>query len=326
MDTNVEYFEKFVVKQIVSTVNYNPETDDYEINRIHISNDIIRIIEAEGARYGLQKQQVAQLISRIASNIKVEPSTQMMYNSVNAEKFKQGDHIRINFKHPQKGNHYLEMIATECLKFYVIRTDIGGICYGDELEAIDKTWNITFYIDFILLRQSIRLPHPKAILRIGKVECIEVYHPSIINDILDAKSTYTFDSLKLQKDDAKNETKEKLYYFWMPNRWTPISFCWKEGMEQSDVSTFIIKDKEDSEEASITLNPQFNILQIEENLDSFMEMIFDCCKWKNSFNGLENLKSIKPVKPGVVKRRKSELYLKEWELITPPKIKFVYNE
>ena len=326
MDANVEYFEKFIVKQIVNTVDYNPETDEYEMNRIHISNDIIKVIENEGSRYGFQRQQIQQLISRVAANVKPVPSSRILYNSVSVGELKAGNHLRINMIHPVKGRRYLEMIVTNNPRFLVLDTDISGISYGDELLAIDKTWNMSFYIDFVVFRNFVRIPDDHSILRLGKIECVELYEPSVIHEILDSKSSFTFDSYRPTKNEKADKGVEKLFYFWWPNRWNPISFCWKEGLEQNEYSTFIIKDNPNSEKASLSFNPQFNLFQVEENLDSFMEMLFDCCKWKNTFNRTGNLKSIKLVQSGTVKRTKSELYDKEWELVSPPKIKFVYAD
>lgn len=55
MVANIENFEKFIIKQIVNTVDYHPESDEFEFNRICISDELINIIGNEGARYGIEK-------------------------------------------------------------------------------------------------------------------------------------------------------------------------------------------------------------------------------------------------------------------------------
>ena len=325
MDANVEYFEKYIVKKIVSTVDYNPETDEYEMNRVHISDDIIKVIENEGSRYGLQREEIHQLISRVAANVKPVPSSRILYNSINVGELKVGSHLRINMIHPVKGGRFVEMIVLEKQRFFVLGTDISGLSYGDELLSVDKTWNMTFYIDFVVSRNAVRIPDNHSVLRLGKLESVELFEPSVVHEILDSKSSYTFDSYCPSKEEHAGKRVERLFYFWMPNRWNPISFCWKEGFEQNENSTFVIKESADSEEAIISLNQNFNIFQVEE-LNYFMEILFDCCKWKNAFLGTANLKGVKPVRPGKVIRKKSEPYIKEWELVNPPKIKFIYAD
>jgi hypothetical protein len=334
MDGNLEYFEKFIVKQIVNTVNYDLETDEYRINRIHISDDVIRVIEEEGIRYGLDKRHVGQIITNISENIKTTPSSKLRYDSIDVGKLEIGSHIRINIMHPNKGQRYLEMIVLDKYRFYVLSSDIGGILFGDQLHALDGTWNNGCLIDFLLYRNSKRKPNEDKILRVGKISVVEMFIPPIVNEILDSNSTYSYDTITtIEKKDTitfkekkiKKESKQRSYYFWIPNKWKPISFCWKEGDAQNENSAFIITDSEDSKEAKIVINKDFVLSNEGEHLNQFMDILFDCCKWKNEFNGIENLKYIRNIKAGVVKRIISEDHEKEWELVSQPKIKFVYE-
>lgn len=325
MDGNLEYFEKFIVKQIVSTVNYDLETDEYIINRIHISDDVIRIIEEEGIRYGLDKRHVGQIIANISENIKTTPSTKLRYGSIDVGKLEIGSHIRINISHPNKGQRYVEMIVLDKYRFYILSSDIGGILFGDQLHALDGTWNNGCYIDFLLYRNSKREPNEDKIFRIGIISVVEMYLPPIVNEILDSSSSYSYDTINTKEKNIKKESKLKNYYFWIPNKWEPISFCWNEGDVQDENSTFIITDNEDSNEAKILINKDFVLSNEGEHLNQFMNILFDCCKWKNEFNGIENLKYIRNIKAGIVKRIISEDHKKEWELVSHPKIKFVYE-
>lgn len=327
MDANFEYFEKFIVKQIVNTVDYRPETDEYEINRIHISDDIINNIENEGIRYGLKKDQIGQIISQVAKNIRTKPAIKLRYDSIDVAEFKIGQHIKINILHPKKGPHYIELLVTNKYHFYVLASDIAGIRYGDEIHALDCTWNIGYHADFTVTFGNNRHLSEELILRLGKLQCVEMFSPSVVHEILDSESTFSYDSLNaIQGEKIVDKSKDIKYYFWIPDRCQPVTFRWREGDAQDKTRPFIIIDNEDAPEAKITINKAFRLLPTEgNNPDSSIEIIFDCCKWRNDFNGIDNLKYIKPVKPGVVKRVVSDLGYKEWVLISQPQIKFIYE-
>lgn len=327
MDVNLEFFEKFIVKQIVNTVDYHPETDEYEINRIHISDDIINIIENEGVRYGLKKCQIGQIISQVADNIRINPAVKLRYDSIDVTTLKIGQHFRINILHTEKGMHYVELLVTKLCLFYVLSSDIAGIRYGDELHALDTTWNNGYYADFTVTRGSKRQPNGKTILRLGKLQSIEEYSPSVVHDILDSESSFSYETFKGNQDIKKtvDKSKDKKYFLWIPNKWKPITFSWREGDTQDEASAFIITDNEDAAEAKIFINENFQLPTEEKMSGPLMEILFNCCNGKNAFNGVENLKYIKSVKAGVAKKVVSELGYKEWELISPPQIKFIYE-
>ena len=327
MDVNFEYFEKFIVKQIVNAVDYNPETDEYDINRIHISDDIITVIENEGVRYGLKRSQIGHIISQVADNIRIKPAIKLRYDSIDVATLKIGQHFRINILHPEKGIHYIELLVTNKYHFYVLSSDIVGVRYGDELQALDTTWNNGYYVDFTVTRGSKKQPDGKTILRLGKLLNIEEYSPSVVHDILDSESSFTYDSFKGNQGMKKtvDKSKDKQYFFWIPNKWKPITFIWREGDAQDEASAFLITDNEDETEVKIAINKSFQLPTEEYKLNPLMEILFDCCKWKNAFNGSDNLKYIKTVKAGIAKRIVSDLEYKEWELISQPQIKFIYG-
>ena len=326
MVDNFEYFEKFIVKQIVKTVEYHPETGEYEINRIHISDDIINVIEDEGLRYGLKRTQIAQIISQVAENIRTRPAVKLKYDCIDVGRLKIGQHLRINILHPEKGPHYIELLVTNRYHFYVLASDIVGIRYGDEIHALDGTWNNGYYTDFRVTFGNDKHLNVNLILRLGKLQSVEMFSPSVVHEILDSESSFTYDSLNaIQGRKVVDKCKNIKYYFWIPNKYKPITFSWREGDVQDEKSPFIIIENEDVPEAKITINKAFHLPADEKVLNTLIEIIYDCCKWRNAFNGIDNLKYVKSVKSGVVKRVESDLGYKEWVLISQPQIKFVYE-
>ncbi len=324
MAVDIENFRKFIVKQIVNTVDYNPEKDEYEINRIHISDDIIRTIEAEGTRYGFDGGQVRQIIAEVSDNIRTSPSSEIKYNSVDVSTLKKGQHLRLQIQHPDKGMRYVDILCLGAGRFMVLESDILGITYGDELCALDLTWNMSFYIDFQVCRGAETIPDKDSILRLGKLYCVELFFPSVVNDILDSESDFTFDSANGTEVEGTKKPVSKDYYFWIPNKYQPATFCWKVGDRQDEKATYVLTDYDGSTNAKIVVNKSFE-LPDEQNESDLVAVLLGGCTWRNRFEGTDNLKCIKTVKAGKVKRIKSELGEKEWELVCYPQIKFVYG-
>lgn len=324
MDVNIENFEKFIIKQIVNTVDYHPETDEYVINRIHISDDIIRVIEEEGTRYGLDKSQIGDILTQVAENIRTVPAIKLRYDSVDLKELEIGQHFRINILHPEKGRHYVELLTIKKYVYYVLSSDIMGVRYGDELHALDKTWNNGYYADFSIIHSENKQQNENnIILRLGSIQNLEIYSPSVVHEILDSESTFSFEEFKVAQ--LNKETKDRQFYFGMPSKWNPITFCWKKGDVQDETSAFMVTDKENSDYARIIINKSFELPTEENKRNALMAILFECCKWKNSFNGTDALENIKTVKAGKVRRVVSNTEYKEWELESQPQIKFVYG-
>lgn len=326
MEDRLLQFNKFIIKRIVNTVDYNSEKDEYIINRISISDDVLEEIFEEGQRYGLSKTECVQVVNNVSDNIITEPDVNILKGHFDLRSIAIGQHLRINILHPEKGPHYIELLVTNRYHFYVLASDIVGIRYGDEIHALDGTWSNGYYADFRVTFGNDKHLNENLILRLGKLQSVEMFSPSVVHEILDSESSFTYDSLNaIQGRNVVDKCKNIKYYFWIPNKYKPITFIWREGDVQDEKSPFIIIENEDVPEAKITINKAFHLPADEKVLNTLIEIIYDCCKWRNAFNGIDNLKYVKPVKSGVVKRVESDLGYKEWVLISQPQIKFVYE-
>lgn len=344
MVANIENFEKFIIKQIVNTVDYHPESDEFEFNRICISDELINIIGDEGARYGIEKGQIGQIISRVAENIRTNPVIDLKYGSIDVSKLKVGQHLKINILHPEKGAHYIELLVTQKFHFYVLASDIVGVRYGDEIRALDDTWNNGFYIDFTVSLKNNKHSDEALILKLGKLQSVEMFGPSVVHEILDSESAFTYDGLNVSPkktvvDNADlNENQEKSviaksnlrkYYFLMPDEINPVVFRWYEGDTQNKTSPFVILEESDNPKASITINKAFKLPIDKSGKFRLLEVLCDVCS-RESFQGKEkpefsNIKSVKSVKSGIAKRFVSTAGHKEWKIIRRPQIEFVYE-
>ena len=344
MVANIENFEKFIIKQIVNTVDYHPESDEFEFNRICISDELINIIGNEGARYGIEKGQIGQIISRVAENIRTNPVIDLKYGSIDVSKLKVGQHLKINILHPEKGAHYIELLVTQKFQFYVLASDIVGVRYGDEIRALDDTWNNGFYIDFTVSLKNNKHSDDALILKLGKLQSVAMFGPSVVHEILDSESAFTYDGLNVNPpktvvDDADlNENQEKSviaksnlrkYYFWKPVHNNPVVFSWREGNSKDEKSPFVILEESDNPKASITINKAFKLPIDKSGKFRLLEVLCDVCS-RESFQGKEksgfsNIKSVKSVKSGIAKRFVSTAGHKEWKIIRRPQIEFVYE-
>lgn len=207
MSSQTNNFEKFVIKQIVGSVEYNPETDEYKINNIHVSDDLINKIVEEGERYGFSREESVRYISLIANNIKTSPSVDIINSSISVENLNHGIHLKINIVHQTKGKRYLDLITLGENSFYVVGTNISGLKCGDKLKPLDRDWYVSYHIDFQIFRRKNRIPDANTILHIGKLESIEIFTPSIINEILDSRNTFSFtEQNKLTEETLEEST------------------------------------------------------------------------------------------------------------------------
>lgn len=193
MEDNSQRFQKFIIKKLVSTVEYNAQSGEYVFNRVHLSDDMLRTIENEGQRYDIQPDVVRQMVSNLASNIRVDPSLREVHSSLEPAKMTPGQHFDIHINHPDKGRRHVELLALGARMFFLLSSDISGLEYGMTLFAIDKVWNNAFNIDFQVSRDGKPFPNKSTILRIGKLERVDLYQPSTIHEILDANTDFAFE-------------------------------------------------------------------------------------------------------------------------------------
>lgn len=334
MNTDSSKFEKFIIKQLVDTVEYNPEMDKYVINRIHITDELIKIITIEGRRYGLTDEQSASFITQVASNIKVTPSVQQLFCSVYLDSLRVGEHIKITFIHETKGMRFVEMLAYDEDGFYLLKTNLAGLRQGDILRALDKVWHNSYYIDFEVYRATKRIPNVNTILRLGKVQYVEVFKPSLVNEILDSGSTY-----ELSENDElpvkKSLVNDIIYYVDSPiralskvNQQEKI-FTWnkKEGNDSNKL--FVITEVEGENYATLEVNPNYKDFNVPDEKKQYHKYFLNIrlmwCTRENLLSDLSSLKYIKTVRKGNLKLVNNKEDIKEWLLIEQPVIKFIYK-
>ena len=203
MGSKLLRFQKYIVRQIIDTVDYDPEKDDYIINRISLTDKNLQTINEEGNRYGLTPEQCAQIISQVSNNIVLEPATAIHKSIYDVRKATFGQHLDICFDHPNKGPHHIEVVALNQGRYMVLSSTIRGLQLLDELEPVSLVWNPGFFIDFHVFREGKRYPGDQTKLSIGKFTHIKVYSPSVVHEILDSESDFS-----KPKSTAAHETQK----------------------------------------------------------------------------------------------------------------------
>jgi len=325
MEDKLKYFEKYIIKKVVNMVGYSPERDEYDFNHIHLTDDMMQEIEAEGRRYGIQDTELQQVITQTLDHIRVDPSVNVKYGNITLESLKTGQHLRLKIVHPEKGEHHIDMLVLQPEKFFVLSSDISGLVFEDVLVPMDKVWNATYNIDFMVMRSGKQVPNSVTTLHLEKFESVEFYTPSLVHEIMDADNTFTYADLK--SENLQENVNAKWYYLWMPVGWSPVRFRWQEGDSQDVNSPFIVIDNEEEQESNLMVNTKFSFTDKSEGIDQLLSILMDCCVCRNGLpSSTRELKGIKTVKYGTLKKDINELYSKEWSIVAKPQIKFIYDE
>lgn len=323
MVVDTEYFEKFIIKKVLDTVRYNPLEDEYIINRIHISDDLLREIEIEGAKYGLSSDDSRVLFSNVVNNIKVSPSSKKTFARVELFSMKPGQHLELYFLDEYTGEQFLELLYLGDCCFSVLSSSFAGFDFNDEIISLKHYLNNSFFIDFILKKKGKRFPTETSILRMGRLMYVKLYFPSYIHTVLDNQKTF-------MKEDM--DTELSIPYVWTPRRIDPIAFSWKETDVDRN-ATFIITNIKYEKDAKLKINRKFSFPQDISKRNYLLEIIFSVCMVKGDIkpkgHETDQLKYIKCLKAGTLKydsHCKSCEGEELWVLEEKPVIKFVYYE
>lgn len=326
---NNEQLVKFIIKSIVSDVEYDVSSDKFTINRIDISDDLIDGIIAEGTKYGLNADETRELITLVSSDIQIAPSVHRSYTNTETAEIKTGSHLRLNFNHDKIGPVYIEVICLEASRFFVINSNVSGLKYHDELISINKVWNISYDVDFIIYRKGEVYPDKQSAMRLNRLQSIEYFYPSIIHEIFDSQKHFTKE--ELDEDDVVETTTNSgiiTQYIWTPKRHNPIAFSLSEQeTDPNNEAIFLIRRRgTNSTIAKISINPELNLPKDEHQRQFLVDTITECCdiNEKHSVDFILPMffKSVKTVKAGKLHKENnggSEL----WTLVEKPIIKIV---
>lgn len=323
---NNEQLVKFIIKSIVSDVEYDVSGDSFTINRIDISDDLIDSIIDEGIKYGLNADDTRELITLVSSDIQITPSVHRSYTNTETEVIKIGSHLRLNFIHDTIGPVYIEVICLEVNRFFVISTNVAGLKYHDEIVSINKIWNISYDVDFIIYRNGNVYPDKQSAMRLNRLQSIEYFYPSVIHEIFDSQKLFTKEELDEENIETATNQGGITQYIWIPKRHSPIAFSLSEQeTDPKKEAVFLIRRRGiNSTTAKISVNPELKLPQDEHQRKYIVDTITECCdiNEKRSADFLLPMffTSLKTVKTGKLQKENnggSDL----WTLVEKPIIK-----
>lgn len=326
---NNEQLIRFIIKNIISDVEYDVSGDEFIFNRIDISDDLIDKIISEGAKYGLNADNTRELITLVSSDIQIAPSVHRSYTNTETAKIKVGSHLRLNFNHDKIGPVYLEIIRLRTARFFVVSSNVPGIRFQDEIVSINKIWNISYDVDFIVYRQGKAYPNKQSALRLNKLQFIEYFHPSVIHEILDSQKLFTKEELEEEIIESDSNNGAIAQYIWTPKKHNPVAFSLSEQETDSKKEAmFIIKRRGiNSTTAKISINPKLQLPQDEHQRQYLVGIIAECCdineKHSSDFTLPMLFKSIKTIKAGKLQKENNNRGIDLWTLVEKPIIKIV---
>ena len=215
MDANIENFQKYIVRKIVMSVEYDVDNDEYLFNRCQLSDTLINEIIHEGQRYGMSEKDIRQYISTTAQHIKTQPKINTIANDIDIKTISFGQHILIEFRHPEKGNHWISCIKLRD-DFLVLSSSICRLEFGTRICPTTKYWTYGFYADFTFRNRNESSAIKDVLLRIGEITAIKILSPSVTHELLDSPQSFSKNETPiLEKERKKNlSLRQKENDFW----------------------------------------------------------------------------------------------------------------
>ncbi|MBR1786972.1 MAG: hypothetical protein IJ756_07455 [Paludibacteraceae bacterium] len=205
MDADITNFQKFIIRKIVKSVEYNTKEDEFIFNRCDISDSLISAIVKEGYRYGMSEKDVRQFITTTSSNIKTLPSVKSVVTNFDISKVPIGQHLRLNIKHKVKGHQWVECLKMKNFLF-ILSSSISELTFGVRITPHTTLWSAGFAIDFSFQPKNEAMPIRGLILRLENFVSVEMFNPSVVHEILDSPKTFAYD----EKLSENKKTTKKL--------------------------------------------------------------------------------------------------------------------
>lgn len=191
-----DQLRKFIIKKIVGNVEYNPDTNQYTVNKIQLTDSIWDTIIYEASKYGLDEAEARDIVAAISMDIKVAPSINSVRSITDFRKIQTGQYIKLSFL-SEIGPLYIELIhyKSGSPRFFVVRSTVPDLSFGDDIVFVNNEWYISYCVIFQVYRNKKRYPENNAFYRLPDLQSIDYYSASVIHQILDSESNYSKEEL-----------------------------------------------------------------------------------------------------------------------------------
>lgn len=325
---NNDQLIRFIIKNLVRKVEYDVDKDRFSINRIDISDELITRIVDEGAQYGLASDETRELISRVASDLQIAPFIDRSTSRTRVETLQTGSHLRLNFRNDHLGPLMLEALCLKAGNLFVLESNIPGIRHGDRIVSINKVWNISYEVDFVVFRNgTTRFPDEYSVLTPGKLESIDYFHQSPVYEILDAQQQFTKAELEqITASEPKARKRSENRYVWAPKLFDPIVFSLNPQSDTEEANaTFLIQPgRKNPGQAKLVVNPDLDLSGEETKRKYVLQAILQCCTMSgdtDKAHKTEDIFAIETIKAGKIKKINTNDAQELWLLTEKPEIR-----
>lgn len=208
MDDNISNFQRYIIYKIFKSINYIAETDEYIFDSCNLSDQTIFEIVKEGARYGIEEQEVRQIIVTVSENINTNPCIRIYNTTFNLSEIPFGQHIRIEIRHEVKGSQWVECVNLKN-SLFILSSSISGLYYGCQIIPRTTLWTFGCSIDFDYRKCNKSKSEKDLILRLGILVSVKTYSPSVIHEIIDSQRTYQLDEVVATHEQKVLTTNQK---------------------------------------------------------------------------------------------------------------------
>lgn len=199
--TNNEVFTKYVLKQIAGTVVYDSANHTFQLSLRNPTDTILKAIYSEGEKWDMSHQAVDDFISKVINEIELsyQPIEQSVQYIDVAKDIKPGIQISLSGRDKTRGLAKLDLLYLGASKtnnhprFLVLGSTRLGLMEDDIVEPAENTLlAIGYPLLFAVFRNGKRYPNTESIYRTFQIETIVAVKPSIIHEVIDARSEFTF--------------------------------------------------------------------------------------------------------------------------------------
>lgn len=194
-------FTKFILKQIAGTVVYNSVSHSFQLSLRTLSNSIREAIYEEGKKWKMSNQTIDDYISSVYNEIELsyQPKEQSVQFIDVTKDIEQGLQIKLEGRDKTRGLAKLSILYLGISRkdkrpcFMVLNSSRLSLIVEDILEPADNTlWSTGHPVLFNVFRNGERYPNSESVYRTFKIEDIILVKPSVVHEIIDANSDFTY--------------------------------------------------------------------------------------------------------------------------------------
>lgn len=202
MDNNTkEVFRKFILKQIAGEVVYSKESHSFQLSLRNISNTIREAIFAEGHKWEITDREIGDFINKVVKEVELtyKPNRQLVQYIDVARNLNAGTEMWLEGNEPGRGKARLHLLylgnssSPGRCRFLVLESTRLALQPEDIVEPADNTlWAVGNPVMLNVYRQGVRYPDAVRVYRTYQIENIIKVLPSMVHEVIDARSEFTF--------------------------------------------------------------------------------------------------------------------------------------